>query len=83
MQTKLTFAPHYNGQYAMIYKAVQRGQCSNVQYILQYTIKWTLYFFFILQFLLFFLFSNVFILGGFVLQPTVIFTTAQMFMYLV
>lgn len=81
MQTKLTFAPHYNGQYAMIYKAVQRGQCSNVQYILQYTIKWTL--FFILQFLLFFLFSNVFFLGVFVLQPTVIFTTAQMFMYLV
>lgn len=81
MQTKLTFAPHYNGQYAMIYKAVQRGQCSNVQYILQYTIKWTL--FFILQFLLFFLFSNAFFLGGFVLQPTVIFTTAQMFMYLV
>lgn len=83
MQTKLTFAPHYNGQYAMIYKAVQRGQCSNVQYILQYTIKWTLFFLFCNFYCFFFLFSNAFFLGVFVLQPTVIFTTAQMFMYLV
>lgn len=65
MQTKLTFAPYYNGQYAMIYKAVQRGQCSNVQYILQYTIKWTLYFFLFCNFYCFFSFSVMPFFWGF------------------
>lgn len=49
----------------MIYKAVQHGQCSNVQYILQYTIKWTLYFFLFCNFYCFFSFSVMPFFWGF------------------